>query len=206
MHRAKLQTFCVYMMIAICNHCLMQTFTHRRPAIAHAPRPWLTRLKGVRAYPVGGQGMTTRSCCNPSGTALYCLRHARAMRGPAIPSVARASSVRSCASWRRADEPANVGAGARPVPPCSPAGGPPSGRATERGHLGSRRPGPGPVRQRRCRGHVRRGRSLWSRARRQDVALRPAAPPAVRLSPPLWTQFATSRTISHVSTAPTSAA
>jgi hypothetical protein len=63
------------------------TFAHRRPAIAHAPRPWLTRLKGECAYPVGGEGMATRSCCNPSGTALYCLRHARAMRGPAIPSV-----------------------------------------------------------------------------------------------------------------------
>ena len=64
------------------------TFAARYPAIAHAPRPWLTRLKGECAYPVGGRGMATRSCCNPCGPAVYCSRHARAMRGAAIPSVA----------------------------------------------------------------------------------------------------------------------
>jgi hypothetical protein len=64
------------------------TFAARRPPVAHAPRPWLTRLKGECAYPVGGEGGATRSCCNPCGSALYCFRHARAMRGPAIPSVA----------------------------------------------------------------------------------------------------------------------
>ena len=64
------------------------TFQARHPAIAHAPRPWLTRLTGECAYPVGGEGWRTRSCCNPCGPALYCLQHARAMRGPPIPPVA----------------------------------------------------------------------------------------------------------------------
>jgi hypothetical protein len=59
------------------------TITRRRPAIAHAPRPWLSRLKGECAYPAEGEGVATQSCCNPCGQALYCFRHARIMRGPA---------------------------------------------------------------------------------------------------------------------------
>lgn len=59
------------------------THASRRPTIANAPTPWLTRLKGECAYPVGGEGMATRSCCNPCGAGAYCPAHAAAMRGPA---------------------------------------------------------------------------------------------------------------------------
>src|SRR5579859_2183237 len=82
----QIANFCLYVTIAICNHYPM-TFASRRPAVAHAPRPWLSRLKGECAYPVEGEGTATQSCCNPSGSAVYCSRHARAVRGPAIPSV-----------------------------------------------------------------------------------------------------------------------
>ncbi|HLZ83578.1 MAG TPA: hypothetical protein VKQ54_08415 [Caulobacteraceae bacterium] len=64
------------------------TFSSPRPPIAHAPRPWLNRLKGECAYPVDGEGAATRSCCNPSGAALYCFRHRSVMRGPKVSSPA----------------------------------------------------------------------------------------------------------------------
>lgn len=56
--------------------------------IASAPRPWLTRASGECAFPVGGRGWTTRSCCNPCGAATYCPAHAGVMRGPAAPPIA----------------------------------------------------------------------------------------------------------------------
>jgi hypothetical protein len=83
----QIAIFCVYLMIAICNHQGM-TFQSRRLAIAQAPRPWLSRREGECAYPVDGEGAATRSCCNPCGGAIYCAAHAAAMRGPAITSVA----------------------------------------------------------------------------------------------------------------------
>jgi hypothetical protein len=83
----QIANFCVYIEIAICNHCAM-TFPSRRPAIAHAPRPWLSRLDGECAFPVDGEGTATRSCCNPCGAALYCPPHAAAMRGPPVSSIA----------------------------------------------------------------------------------------------------------------------
>jgi hypothetical protein len=64
------------------------TFPTRRLRIAHAPRPWLSRLDGECAFPVSGEGVATQSCCNPSGSAPYCPAHAAAMRGPAISSAA----------------------------------------------------------------------------------------------------------------------
>lgn len=83
----QIANFCVYTVIAICNHYAMTSRT-RRPAIAHASRPWISRLEGECAFPVAGEGLTTRSCCNPCGAATYCPTHAAAMRGPAISSVA----------------------------------------------------------------------------------------------------------------------
>ncbi len=64
------------------------TFPSRRPEVAHAPRPWLSRLKGECAFPVGGAGVATLSCCNPCGAATYCQPHSAAMRGPPVSSVA----------------------------------------------------------------------------------------------------------------------
>jgi hypothetical protein len=56
---------------------------HARPAIAAAPRPWISRRDGECAFPVGdAEGMETLSCCNPSGEERYCAPHAAAMRGP----------------------------------------------------------------------------------------------------------------------------
>src|ERR1700678_1090685 len=83
----QIANFCVYIAIAICNHYLM-TFTPRRPTIAHAPKPWLGRLKGECAFPVDGEGVAMRACCNPCGAATYCPPHAAGMRGPKIPPVA----------------------------------------------------------------------------------------------------------------------
>jgi len=57
-------------------------------SIARAPRPWLTREKGECAFPVDGEGVALRACCNPCGGALYCPPHAAAMRGPRASSPA----------------------------------------------------------------------------------------------------------------------
>ncbi len=57
----------------------------RRP-IAAAPRPWLTRERGECAFPVHGDGMRLRACCNPCGRGSYCPPHAAAMRGPPVTS------------------------------------------------------------------------------------------------------------------------
>ena len=43
--------------------------------IARAPRPWLSRVAGECAFPVDGEGWTTRSCCNPCGGRGYCAAH-----------------------------------------------------------------------------------------------------------------------------------
>jgi GcrA cell cycle regulator len=51
-------------------------------AIALAPRPWLSRSRGECAFPVDGEGWTTRSCCNPCGSAVYCAVHDALMAGP----------------------------------------------------------------------------------------------------------------------------
>jgi hypothetical protein len=83
----QIANFRVYATIAICNH-LGMTFPSRRLAIAQAPRPWISRRLGECAYPVDGEGMATRSCCNPCGEAVYCAPHAAAMRGPPVSSVA----------------------------------------------------------------------------------------------------------------------
>ena len=83
----QIANFCVYTAIAKCNHYGM-TFPARRTAVSHAPRPWLTRFKGECAFPVDGEGMATRSCCNPCGASVYCPAHAAAMRGPPMSSVA----------------------------------------------------------------------------------------------------------------------
>ena len=50
--------------------------------IALAPRPWLSRDRGECAFPVDGEGWTTRSCCNPCGPASYCPTHHAIMAGP----------------------------------------------------------------------------------------------------------------------------
>jgi len=51
-------------------------------ALALAPRLWLSRIRGECAFPVDGDGWTTRSCCNPSGRAPYCPVHHALMAGP----------------------------------------------------------------------------------------------------------------------------
>jgi hypothetical protein len=53
------------------------------------PRPWLTRRHGECAFPSEGEGIDTRSCCQPceAGTP-YCAEHRKAMKGPRGPSVA----------------------------------------------------------------------------------------------------------------------
>ncbi len=60
----------------------------RFPNVALRPRPWLTREKGECAFPVGGEGIGLRACCNPCGEAAYCPPHAAAMRGPRAPPIA----------------------------------------------------------------------------------------------------------------------
>ncbi len=58
------------------------------PSVALRSRPWLTREPGECAFPVEGEGARLRACCNPCGSATYCLPHALAMRGPRAPPVA----------------------------------------------------------------------------------------------------------------------
>ena len=60
----------------------------RRPRIARAPRPWLTRQEGECAWPHDGDGVAMRACCNPCGAAVYCTAHRSLMRGPTAPSLA----------------------------------------------------------------------------------------------------------------------
>jgi hypothetical protein len=54
--------------------------------IAKAPRPWLSLEAGQCAFPVDGEGWTTRACCNPCGADTYCSDHRAVTRGPASPS------------------------------------------------------------------------------------------------------------------------
>ncbi len=51
--------------------------------IARAPRPWLTRAAGECAFPVDGEGWTTRACCNPRAGGAYCAAHRARMFRPA---------------------------------------------------------------------------------------------------------------------------
>jgi hypothetical protein len=64
--------------IAECNYSPM-TRPARPPAVARAPRPWLSRDKGECAFPVAGEGLATLACCNPSGARAYCPAHRRAV-------------------------------------------------------------------------------------------------------------------------------
>ena len=49
------------------------------PAIAEAPRPWMTRAFEECAYPVDGEGEAVRSCCNPvEAGSVYCSLHRKA--------------------------------------------------------------------------------------------------------------------------------
>ena len=48
------------------------------------PRPWTTREERECAFPVGGVGADTMSCCNAAGRRGYCQAHRRLMlREPA---------------------------------------------------------------------------------------------------------------------------
>ncbi len=58
------------------------------PPAARAPRPWMTREAGECAFPVDGEGLTLRACCEPCGKAIYCPPHADVMRGPKAPPTA----------------------------------------------------------------------------------------------------------------------
>ena len=49
-------------------------------SIARAPRPWLTRAAGECAFPIDGEGWTTRACCNPCGQRDYCAAHLALIR------------------------------------------------------------------------------------------------------------------------------
>jgi hypothetical protein len=55
----------------------MRMTFHRRSLIAAQPRPWLTRQAGECTFPVDGQGLGVRSCCNPCGSETYCRPHRR---------------------------------------------------------------------------------------------------------------------------------
>jgi hypothetical protein len=52
--------------------------------VACSPRPWTTREEQECAYPVGGAGVDTLSCCNPTGgrRRLYCPEHHAAAHPP----------------------------------------------------------------------------------------------------------------------------
>jgi hypothetical protein len=50
--------------------------------IAAAPRPWLSRAAGECAFPVDGEGWTTRACCNTCPGAAYCAAHLARMFRP----------------------------------------------------------------------------------------------------------------------------
>ena len=53
------------------------------------PRPWLTREDGECAFPSGGSGADTLSCCRPCVPGKqYCAEHRRRMKGPRAKSVA----------------------------------------------------------------------------------------------------------------------
>lgn len=51
------------------------------------PRPWITRGAAECAFPVGGEGADTLSCCNPTGDigTTYCRHHQRIMWAPSQP-------------------------------------------------------------------------------------------------------------------------
>lgn len=46
---------------------------------AATARPWITRTYGECAFPVGGHGADTLSCCAPCGGETYCEAHGRVM-------------------------------------------------------------------------------------------------------------------------------
>jgi hypothetical protein len=58
------------------------TFRTRYRSIARDPRPWMSREDGECAFPVDGEGLTLRACCNPCDGGAYCPAHAAVMRGP----------------------------------------------------------------------------------------------------------------------------
>lgn len=58
------------------------------PLPESAPRPWITRHFGECAWPVGGEGADTLSCCARTGGHVYCAGHL-AIRSPAPPAKLR---------------------------------------------------------------------------------------------------------------------
>ncbi len=80
-------------LVAICNLSAMPYVAKCHPslpvrplpptpptAMALRPRPWLSRLPGECAFPVDGEGWTTRACCNPCGSRAYCEPHLALIR------------------------------------------------------------------------------------------------------------------------------
>jgi GcrA cell cycle regulator len=64
-----------------------------RPLPGTTPRDWLSRRAGECAFPVGGEGETTRSCCAPCAPfSAYCPSHRAVVFRPApsLPSAERA--------------------------------------------------------------------------------------------------------------------
>lgn len=57
------------------------------PASRSAPRPWVSRRIGECAYPVGGEGADTLSCCAPVARSCYCAEHAARMFQAEQPSI-----------------------------------------------------------------------------------------------------------------------
>lgn len=47
-----------------------------QPLGGSSPRPWIARAFGECAWPVGGEGADTLSCCLPSPGTTYCREHA----------------------------------------------------------------------------------------------------------------------------------
>ena len=69
-----------------------------KPLAGTAPRPWLTREPGECAFPVGGEGEATVSCCAPTrrGSA-YCTAH-HAIVFKSVAPDARAAQARRWAA------------------------------------------------------------------------------------------------------------
>lgn len=65
--------------------------------IPNLPRPWITRKAFECAFPVGGEGADTLSCCNPCPGARYCADHAAIMFGP--PGLEGSKLMRSLKRW-----------------------------------------------------------------------------------------------------------
>jgi hypothetical protein len=61
-------------------------------------RPWITRVFGECAFPVGGEGADTLSCCAGTGGESYCAHHRQVMRASRV-GVTEKAMVRDAEWW-----------------------------------------------------------------------------------------------------------